>query len=354
MIKKKEKKKFKRRNIKLQNINLDNLDSFDETEIVEESRSDKKIVEKAKSSSKSNLKLVEGRVLEVKSNHACQVKFGDEKRECILGGRLKQLNFETRTLVAVGDYVNVDLAEEARIEEILPRRNNLSRFSEENFQKEIIIAANIDQVIITVSVKEPDLNFGLIDRYLCAGRIANIDTIVCVNKIDLCADFAALSRKLDFYRNNGIKVIMTSTESGTGMTELKEILKNQESVFSGHSGVGKSSLINYLQPELLLRVSEVSDFTNKGIHTTTSARLLEWDFGGYLVDTPGIKTFGLHREDKDKIYRIFPGIDVLSVDCKFDDCSHTHEQDCAVKTAIEEGEFPLERYESYLRIIESL
>ncbi len=353
-MKKKDKKKFKRKDMRFKNINIDDLEAFEEDEILEDKRALKKLLEKSETSQKSNLKLKKGRVLEVKTNNTCLVKIDKEKIECILGGRLKQLNYDTRTLVAVGDYVNVDFSEEPRIEEILPRKNCLSRYSEDNFQKEVILAANVDQVIITASAQEPDLNLGLVDRYICAGRIAEIQTIICVNKIDLEDDIDELKNRLDFYQKNDIEVIFTSIKTAAGMAELKAILKDKESVFSGHSGVGKSSLINFLQPSLNLKVSEVSDYTSKGVHTTTSSKLIEWDFGGYLVDTPGIKTFGLHREDKEKIYRKFPGIDVLRIYCKFADCSHDHEIGCAVKKATEKGLFPVERYQSYLRIIESL
>lgn len=353
-MKKKDKKKFKRRDIRLQNINISDLESFEDNEILEDNRASKKLPGKAETSQKSNLELKKGRVLEVNTNYTCLVKFTDLKKECFLSGRLKQLNFDTRTIVAVGDYVNVDFSEEPRIEEILPRTNSLSRYSEDSFQKEVILAANVDQVIITTSAREPDLNLGLIDRYICASRIAQIKAIICVNKIDLETQPERLSSQMQFYRNNGIEVIFTSVKTGAGLKELKAILKNKESVFSGHSGVGKSSLINYLQPGLNLKVTEVSDYTNKGVHTTTSSKLIEWDFGGYLVDTPGIKTFGLQREDKKKIYRIFPGINELFEDCQFADCSHNHEINCAVKTAVQTGKFPEERYQSYLRIIESL
>ncbi|MDO9577517.1 MAG: ribosome small subunit-dependent GTPase A [Candidatus Cloacimonadales bacterium] len=354
MIKKREKKKFIRQNLKLQNVNIDNIDSFDDEEIVEEKRATKKTIQKSETSQKSNLELKKGRILEVKTNHVCLVDVNKKILECTLSGRLKQIDYETRRLVAVGDFVNVDFSDIPRIEEILPRRNVLSRFSEENFQKEVILASNIDQVIITTSVQKPEINLSLLDRYICAARISGIIPIICVNKIDLAEDEVELKKQMRFYADNDIQIVYTSAEDGTGMPDLKKLLMNKNSVFSGHSGTGKSSIINFLQPELNLRVSEVSDFTSKGMHTTTSARLLEWDFGGYLVDTPGIKTFGLHREEKIGIYRIFPGIDVLSQDCKFLDCSHEHELDCAVKKAVENNEFPGERYQSYLRLINSL
>jgi ribosome biogenesis GTPase len=346
--------KFKRQNIKIQNIALDDIESFGDEEIIEEKRAAKKIVEKAETSQKSNLELKKGRIMEMKTNHVCLVNVENEIVECNLSGRLKQFGFETRRITAVGDYVNVDFSNELRIEEILPRQNVLSRFSEDSFQKEVIIASNLDQVIITTSVLEPEINLSLLDRYICAARIAEIIPVICVNKIDLADDMEELKQRLKFYEENDIKCMFTSAENGSGMQELQKILKGKNSVFSGHSGTGKTSLINFLQPDLNLRVSEVSDFTGKGMHTTTSAKLIEWKFGGYLVDTPGIKTFGLHREEKNRIYRIFPGFEDLSLNCKFPDCSHDHEIDCAVKSAVETGEFPVERYQSYLRIIDSL
>ena len=354
MIKKREKKKFKRKNIKIQNIKINDLEKFEEEDIIEEKRAEKKIIEKGEISKKANLELKKGRILEVKSNYQCLVGVENSKIACSLSGRLKQVNFKTRTLVAVGDYVHVDFSDIPRIEEILPRKNSISRFSEDDFQTEIIIAANIDQVVITSSFKEPKLSFGLIDRYICAAEINEIIPIICINKIDLADNLEIVKKKMEFYKKNDFITIYTSAETGQGIEDIREALKNKETVFSGHSGAGKSSLINLLQPGINLRVAEISDYSKKGIHVTSSARLLEWNFGGYLVDTPGIKTFGLHRKDKDRIPRIFPGISEFAGDCKFKNCTHTHEKDCAIKKAVEKGYFPVERYDSYVRIFESL
>jgi ribosome biogenesis GTPase len=354
MIKKREKKKFKRKNVKIQNIKINDIEKFEEEDIIEEKRAEKKIIEKGKISKKANLELKKGRILEVKSNYQCLVGVENSKVACSLSGRLKQLNLKTRNIVAVGDYVNVDFSDIPRIEETIPRKNSLSRFSEDDFQTEIIIAANIDQVVITSSFKEPKLSFGLIDRYICAAEINEIIPIICINKIDLADNLEVVKMKMEFYKKNNFIIIYTSAEKKYGIEELREILKGKETVFSGHSGAGKSSLINLLQPGMDLRVAEISGYSKKGIHVTSSARLLEWNFGGYLVDTPGIKTFGLRREDKDKITRVFPGISELVKECKFKNCTHTHEKDCEIKKAIEKGYFPVERYDSYVRIFESL
>ncbi|MCK4956115.1 MAG: ribosome small subunit-dependent GTPase A [Candidatus Cloacimonetes bacterium] len=349
---KKDKKKFKRKNIRLKNIEIDNLNEFEDDEVVEDKRATHKTSKKGKKSTKSDLDLKEARVIEVLSNNKCKVKFDNEVLECVISGRLKHVTHKTRTIIAVGDIVNIDIANENRIEEILPRKNSLSRFTEDSFQKEVILAANVDQVVITGSFFEPDLNLGLIDRYLCVANIFDITAIICINKIDLA--YEEIIEELDFYKQNGYKVIFTSIKTGQGISELKNQLQNCETVFSGASGVGKSSLINLLQPGLNLRVSEVSDYSGKGMHTTTSARLIEWNFGGFLVDTPGIRSLTLLSKFKNIIPDLFPGFDRYLGGCKFLDCTHTHEIKCGVKEAVEKGLYSEEHYESYLRIMESL
>ncbi len=354
MPKKRDKKKFKRQKLNLNNINIENVDQFTEDEVIEEKRAEKKIPEKSKQSAKSKMNLKKGRILEIKTNYRCLVELENDKILCTLGGRLKQINFETRNILAVGDLVNVDVSAEPRIEEVLARKNALVRYPETDFQAEIILAANIDQVLITNSVKEPELNLGLIDRYLCSAKIENIKPIILINKIDLLPELEQLKQKLHFYEELGYLILWTSAKTKSGISRLKDILRGKDSVFSGHSGTGKSSLINVLQPNLKLSIAKISASSHKGTHTTSSAKLLSWDFGGYLVDTPGIKTFGLKREDVELIPRIFPGFNELRKSCKFNNCTHSHETDCAIKRAVENQDLPAERYESYLRILDSL
>ncbi len=353
-IKKKNKKKFKRKKLQMTNLNFDNTDEFEDREIIEEKRAEKKTLEKGKISQKSQLNLKKGRILEISSNYRCRVKIESSETICSLSGRLKQINFETRNIISVGDFVNVDISDEPRIEEILSRKNILSRFSEDSFQTQIILASNVSQVVITSSIKEPVLNLGLIDRFLCSTTINEINPIICINKIDLATNLSELEEELLFYRKNNFEVILTSAVEKIGISEMKNILKNNDTAFVGHSGTGKSSLLNCIQPNLNLQVAKISETSQKGTHTTSSAKLIEWDFGGYLVDTPGIKTFGLHREDSIKLPRIFPGFSSLVDKCKFNNCTHTHEIGCAVKVAVENGNFAEARYESYLRILESL
>ena len=227
-------------------------------------------------------------------------------------------------------------------------------FSEEEFQKEIVVAANIDQVVITCSWTQPELRLGLLDRYLCSAGIADIDAVICVNKIDLAGSLDEVRDTFEYYEQSGYPVYLTSAEKRIGIEELRGLLIGKQTVFSGHSGVGKTSLINLLHPDYDALVSDISESTGKGRHTTTRTCLIPFTFGGYLVDTPGIKTFALHRNDQNVLPHVFPGFARFAVGCRFNDCTHTHEKECGVRDAVERGDIPQSRYESYLRIMESL
>ncbi len=354
-MKQKDKKRLKRDSGRLTNIDLPDNESLDDIQGTPEYKA-KRTSTKSQISLKNNLELKVGRILEIKSNYQNVVDIDGKSYICSLSGRVKQYQFNTNILTSVGDYAEVDMSHAPvyRIENILPRKNSLSRFNEGKFQREIVVASNIDQVIITASWKMPDLKPGLLDRYICLSSIYGIDPVICITKMDLCDYPEDIEHYLGYYQKLGIPLVLTSVKTGEGMEQLKAILKDKESVFSGQSGTGKTSIVNYYEPGLKLSTGEVSHFNEKGRHTTTQAILIPWSFGGYLVDTPGIKTINLHSEHKELIRSVFPGFGELSLGCYYRSCTHTHEEDCAVKKAVESDFVPIERYDSYLRILESI
>ncbi|MDY0151583.1 MAG: ribosome small subunit-dependent GTPase A [Candidatus Cloacimonas sp.] len=354
-MKQKDKKKVKRNSGRLLNISLPDIDILDDLkdqELYKTARTHTK----SKHSFKNDLELVLGRITEVKSNYLYLVEVAGEIHTSSMSGRLKQFLYKSQALAAVGDLVYLDKsnAPDYRIEQVQPRTNSLIRYGSGTFQKEIILAANIDQVIITSSWRMPVFKPGLIDRYLCIAAIQGITPVIVINKIDLLDEAQEFEEETAYYRSLGIPLLGTSIISGAGMQELKALLTDKDSVFTGHSGTGKSSLINYLEPTLKLATAEVSEFNEKGKHTTTQAILRPWSFGGHLLDTPGIKTISLHAAHKVLIPKVFPGFNKFHPECQFRDCSHIHEDDCAVLKALEEDIIPIERYDSYRSLYEGL
>jgi len=354
-VKQKDKKKQVPWSGRLKAISLPDPDILDEGRESAHYKT-QRVAHKQGETLKDGLELVDGRISEIHSNYAYIVESGGDYYQATLSGRLKQYVYGSQALAAVGDRVQMDISQAPlyRVEQILPRGSTLSRYAGGSFQKEIIIAANIDQVIITSSWRMPLIKPGLIDRYICIAALEGLTPVIVINKIDLCEYPEDLAEAADYYQRMGYRVILTSTHSGEGMEELRDILKDEDSVFSGQSGTGKSSLINYLEPSLKLPTAEVSSFNEKGKHTTTQATLIPWSFGGHLLDTPGIKTVNLHSDAKALIPQVFPGFGHFADHCRFRDCSHSHEADCAVLRALEEDIIPIERYDSYLRIMESL
>lgn len=294
----------------------------------------------------------------------------DDNREirCSLRGKLK-LEAEWKKekllytdLVVVGDIVEFDLNEDGTgiIEKIPERRNYLSRkapfikgVSEKGKRFEQIIAANIDYTFCVVSIDKPKFNNRVLDRMLVTAESCETTPIIVINKYDLMKN-----KKLDYwyelYKALGYEVIRASVVTGQGMDKIKEIIQGKTSVFIGHSGVGKSSILNQLDPRINQKVGEISDVWNKGRHTTVTARLFKLNDNTFVIDTPGVREiepYGLTRED---ITHYFKEISLVSKKCKFNTCTHTHEPDCAVKKYVEEEFIPYERYESYLRLVETL
>ncbi|GBC78130.1 Small ribosomal subunit biogenesis GTPase RsgA [bacterium HR08] len=263
---------------------------------------------------------------------------------------------QTTNPIVVGDEVTVEVVDEAKREGVItdlhPRRTKLSRkVSTGTRESEQVVAANIDNLVIVSSVTDPPFRPGLIDRYLVAAAKGDLNPIICVNKVDL-EGLEELRDVLEMYRALGYPVILTSAKTGQGMDELREHLRDKTSVFAGHSGVGKSSLLRVLVPGIQVKVGEVNPRTGRGRHTTTAAELVRLPDGGYVIDTPGIRQFSLWDLTEEDVRRFFVEIARYGAGCRFTDCSHTVEPECAVRAAVEEGRIHPRRYESFFRLLE--
>ena len=250
-----------------------------------------------------------------------------------VGGEESRLTSESRSLA------------EGVIEEVRDRTSTLVRHYDRRDQ---VIAANVDAAVITVAADRPTLRPHLIDRYLVAVHHGDMRPIVCINKADLDVEGFAAS-VVERYTAVGYAALLTSVSKPLGLDALRRAIKNQTSVFVGPSGVGKSSLLNALHPELALAVGDLSDM-QRGRHTTTTARLLKWPFGGYVVDTPGIRQFELTRIPSEELEAYFKEFVELIPDCHFPNCAHLHEDGCAVLAAVEDGRIHPARHESYCRM----
>lgn len=261
---------------------------------------------------------------------------------------LKTLSTEQRQVVIVGDRVRFRAAsdDEGIIERIEPRFGSLSRTSR---GRKHIIVTNVDQALIVTSAAEPGIKPNLIDRLLVTCGRAGITPIIVINKFDL-ADPLELIPLIGVYAQIGYKVVPTSTKTGYGVQRVKRLLAGRESVVVGQSGVGKSSLLNAVEPGWDLRTGEVSLENQKGRHTTTAAELLKLSFGGYVVDTPGIRQFMLWDIIPEEVIGFFRELCPYENLCRFSDCTHTHEDGCAVKDAVADGRVDARRYASYLSI----
>ena len=274
---------------------------------------------------------------------------------CTVRGVLKSLATDLQHVVVAGDHVAIEVGgaghdeEQAVIVRVDARRNQISRTSRKRQQ---VLVSNIDFVCIVASAAEPQLKPNLIDRYLISAEKANIDPIIVINKADL-VDVADLQPVIGVWAQMGYPVLLTSTETGLGVERLKRIVSGRDSVVTGQSGVGKSSLLNVIEPGLQLRVGTVSDENQKGRHTTTAAKLIPLENGGHLIDTPGIRQFQLWDVIPEEAAGYFRDLRPFINGCRFPDCTHTHEDDCAVKWAVADGKLDVRRYESYVQIKDS-
>ena len=299
---------------------------------------------------------------------------GGETVDAGLRGRLKKSNSGKRadgslrrdtvsaaasTLkLAVGDDVILDRSDAGgawSIAEILPRRSKLARRAPGGGQGERIVAANVDQVIVMFAAAKPDPHPRMLDRFLVIAEGNQIPARVIINKIDLVGEEAARAR-FDDYARIGYPVHYTCVKTGAGLESLREVLNGRRSVLTGPSGVGKSSLLNALFPGANLRVGAISESVNKGRHTTVGALMLPLpgSDGGYVIDTPGLREVGLWALVADQLDQCFPEIRGLSDQCRFADCRHVSEPDCAVRAALRAGEISAPRYDSYMKLLDEI
>lgn len=312
---------------------------------------------------------IPGRVIQITGlTILVQVEFGIVYR-CTVRRLLKTLATEERSAVTVGDKVwiipqqvqskqdaektdlngpsdNSELPEGV-VQTVEPRKGILTRKSK---NKDHVIVANVDQVVFVISLSQPDLKVHLVDRYIAGALEGGLDPVLCFNKVDLVNEDQYQSL-VGLYSQLGYKVMFTSTKTGAGITEVRNILSNKQSVVCGQSGVGKSSLLNAVQPNLGLRVNDVSEVNQKGKHTTTSAKLIPLDSGGWVVDTPGIRSFELSNQMPSRVENFFREFRPMLPYCEFADCTHTHEKGCAIKRHVFRRGISSDRYLSYLGMI---
>ena len=291
-----------------------------------------------------------GRVLSVLPENKLLVKCFDDDILCTYKGSMRYEKKKDRNIIVIGDYVHVKPP--GLVTHVKKRRSTLYRTEAKKTKKRQLIAANIDLVFITMSVTHPKLKPHLIDRYIIVCKEGNLTPVLILNKIDLLdTESKPLYKEVkQLYTSLGIEVIAMSATSGKGMRSLKKVMKNKTSVFSGQSGVGKTSIINALTGSTY-KTKDVIAQSNKGAHTTTQSITIDLGNDSYCIDTPGIKSFGTGKIDRDRIDSYFEEISNLAPNCKFTGCTHTHEPSCAVKEALEEGKISKLRYSSYCNML---
>jgi ribosome biogenesis GTPase len=274
-------------------------------------------------------------------------------------GKLKIEGITSTNPIAVGDYVEIE--NEADIEstiitKIYDRKNYINRTSPHNKNMHHIVAANLDQSLLFATLREPKTSLGFIDRFLVISEAYHVPAIIVFNKADLfkkkeLEKFALIK---EIYEPIGYGIQLMSIEKNDGVQEVIELLKNKTTLLSGHSGVGKSTFINAVFPELKLRTKEVSGWSGKGLHTTTFAEMFDLPVGGSIIDTPGIREMGLVDISKQELSHYYPEMRAVINDCQFNNCVHLDEPGCAVKDAVNEGRIHEERYLSYLNIRDTI
>ena len=275
-------------------------------------------------------------------------------------GKFKIDDITSTNPLAVGDQVEIEMENEGEgsvvINRIIDRKNYITRQSPHNKHQHHIIASNLDQSLLFATLKDPKTSQGFMDRFLITSEAYHIPSIIVINKADLHKkkEEQKLNELKIIYEAIGYRVMAMSIEKNIGVEEVKKLLQDKVTLLSGHSGVGKSSFINIIFPELKLKTQDVSGWSGKGLHTTTFAEMFDLPFGGKVIDTPGLREFALMDISKQELSHYFPEMIALVNDCQFNNCMHINEPDCAVKEAVNRGVISTDRYVSYLTILEKI
>lgn len=277
--------------------------------------------------------------------------------QCRLRGKIRLDGIRTTNPLAVGDNVNFEKERDKEtcvIDKILPRNNVIIRKSVNLSKESHIIAANIDLAILVATIAQPRTSTGFIDRFAVTAEAYHIPVVIVFNKCDIYDDEqnAAAEELMKVYNGIGYESFLVSAKTGFNCDRLKALMKDKVCMFSGHSGVGKSALVNHLDPNLNVRVGEISDVHEKGKHTTTYAQMFHLEFGSYIIDTPGIKEFGLFDLEKETLAQRFPEMRALMHECRFNNCTHLHEPHCAIKDAVGKNIIADWRYANYCNMMD--
>lgn len=281
-------------------------------------------------------------------------------RQARLKGKLKiDEEISSSNPIAVGDVVVFDEEEkdgDGVIRSIDARRNYIIRVSPHNKNQKHIVASNLDLALLITTISHPRTSLGFIDRFLLTAEAYHIPAVIVVNKVDLLKtkDEAELQKWMQIYSDAGYQILPIVAKDASTIHQLMNLLEGKTTLFSGHSGVGKSTLINQLIPNINLKTTEISDYSGKGQHTTTFAEMFDLPSGGSIIDTPGVKEFGLIHIEKAELSHYFPEMRQRLNDCKFNNCFHYNEPGCAIKAAVNEGLISEERYINYLGILDSI